>query len=320
MTIATFLITAFIFTLNTRLSTGTPALKMKTVFEYTQSNILVIPQSLFAMKDVTVLNHHRNSIILYKSLEQDLVDIEFYTNTPCFIYIESGREVISNLNNSAVELGAGSSIFLPQGVNLQSDFVKETESLNAYLVFFDDDVVNNYLSSAKKPLEYHNTEETFLLLESDNELITFFDSVRTEITDPAYLNIKLQELLHIIAWKDKRSTFHSLLSTQRRLPPKRNLSRILETFDVSHLTVSDLAHLSGRSLSSFNRDFKQAYQITPKKWLQEKKLSTAKALLTDKELSVTDAAFAIGYENVSAFIKAFKLKYGATPKQIKLCE
>jgi len=290
---------------------------MKTIFEHTQSNVLVIPQALYAMKDVTVLSHHRNSAIFYKNLEQDLADIEFYTNTPCFIFIENGREVITNSNNDTVELSAGSSIFLPQGLNLQSDFVKETESLKAYLVFFDDDVVFDYLSKVKKPLAFHESEETFCLLKGGDEFTTFFDSMRVDIKTATYLNIKLQELLHLIAWKDNKRIFNSLLATKKRIPPKRNLARMLETLDVLHLTVSDLAHLSGRSLSSFNRDFKENYKLTPKKWLQEKKLSKAKALLAAKELSVTEVAMIMGYENVSAFIKAFKHKYGVTPKQIK---
>jgi len=293
---------------------------MKTIFEHTQSSILVIPQALFAIKDVTVLCHHGNSAIFHKHLEQDLVDIEFYTNSPCFIHVESGREVITNSKNGKIELKTGSSIFLPQGLSLQSDFVQETESLKAYLVFFDDDVIANYLSKLKKSLASHESTESFCLMENGDEFTIFFDSIRAEIKSPAYLSIKLQELLHLIAWKDKQCIFNSLLSTKKRIPPKQNLVRLLETLNVHHLTVSDLAYLSGRSLSSFNRDFKESYGVTPKRWLQDKKLSRAKELLADNEFTVTDVALAVGYENVSAFIKAFKLKYGVTPKKIKLYE
>ncbi|CZF78411.1 Exoenzyme S synthesis regulatory protein ExsA [Grimontia celer] len=290
---------------------------MKTIFEHTQSNVLVIPQALYAMKDVAMICHHRNSVIFYKSLDRDLVDIEFYTNTPCFIFVESGREVITNYNNDTVELSAGSAIFLPQGVNLQSDFVKKTESLKAYLVFFDDDVINDYLSKIKSPLAGYERKETFYLLEGNHDFSSFFQSIQADINTPSYLNVKLQELLHLIAWRDSQHIFNSLLATKKRVPPKRNLTRMLETLDVLHLTVSDLAYLSGRSLSSFNRDFKENYKVTPKKWLQEKRLSKAKDLLVGKELSVTEVALTMGYENVSAFIKAFKDKYGVTPKQIK---
>ena len=72
---------------------------MKTVAEYSENNILVIPQSLFSMTDVVPLLHDGNSAIFYKNLEHDLVDVEFYTNTPCIIYIENGQETITTSEN-----------------------------------------------------------------------------------------------------------------------------------------------------------------------------------------------------------------------------
>lgn len=38
--------------------------------------------------------------------------------------------------------------------------------------------------------------------------------------------------------------------------------------------------------------------------------------LKDNEKSVSDISSEVGYENVSLFIKAFKKKYNATPKQL----
>ncbi len=289
---------------------------MDTIFKHTQKNVLVIPQALFVMRDVTVLKSHRNSVIFYKCLEQDLVDIEFYTNIPCFIYIESGYEVITNSNNDTIELHPGSGIFLPQGLNLHSDFVKKTEALKAYLVFFGEEVITDYLSKVKK-YDGNKSENNFFLLNKDCEFLKFINSVRLDINVPGYLNIKLQELLHLIASQDSQNLFHRLLLTMNSVSPKRNLVRLLEKQDLLHLSVSDLAHISGRSVSSFNRDFKQIYKIPPKKWLQDKKLSRAKELLDNQGLSVTEVALEVGYENISNFIKAFKLKYGITPKKIK---
>lgn len=289
---------------------------MKTVSEHSRSNILVIPQALFAMKDVRVIKHWRNSAIFYKNLEQDLVDIEFYTNTPCFIYVLKGMEVLSNRKNETIVLGPETSIFLPQGSKLQSDFVRKTESLEAYLVFFDDDVVTEFLTKAGALPDVDHADVDYCYLKASGELAAFFTSVRGEITTKSYLNVKLEELLHLINWKAGGPVFQSLLLTRKRLPPRQNLARILESLDTYHLSVSDLAHISGRSLSSFYRDFKAAYQMPPKRWLHERKLSRARELLMEKDMSVTEVALAMGYDNVSAFIKAFSKRYGVTPRKI----
>ena len=89
----------------------------------------------------------------------------------------------------------------------------------------------------------------------------------------------------------------------------------MSQYALSNLTVTDLAALSGRSVTSFNRDFKKTYSTTPKRWLLDQRLEYANTLLEQTDQTVTDIALQIGYENVSHFIKAFKDKYGATPKQ-----
>ncbi len=293
---------------------------MKTVFEYTKENVLILPQALFAMKDVTVLKHHCNSVIFRKCLQQDLVNIEFYINVPCLLFIESGYEAITGNNNDTIELHPGSAIFLPQGLNLHSDFVKKTESLKAYLVFFDEPVITEYLKNIKGGIQNIVDKQACLLKDKEGDFIQYFKSFNRDINDFGYFNVKLQELLHLIAWKDKQNIFHNLLLTMNQASPKRNIARLLEKHDLLHLSVSDLAHISGRSLSSFNRDFKAIYNLPPKKWLQEKRLFRAKTLFENNDYSVTEVATELGYENVSNFIKAFKTKYGHTPKQLKMAK
>ncbi|OEE74055.1 AraC family transcriptional regulator [Enterovibrio norvegicus FF-162] len=291
--------------------------RMKTIYEYTQTNILVLPQALFAMKDVSVLMQSGDAVVFRKQLEQDLSDIEFYTNQPCLIYIESGRETLTNSDNGTTELFPGSAIFLAQGLNLHSDFVKSTESLKAYLVFFDEQAILEYLKKVKSDDLVSNTDQGFCLLEEkDNGLANFFSTIQSDIKSSSYLDIKLQELLHLVAYMGNKNLIHALLA-QKAISNKRNLRRLLESEDILHLTVSDLAQLSGRSISSFNRDFKNIYNVTPQKWLRDKRMVRANTLLERGAISVTDAALEVGYDNVSNFIRVFKLKYGKTPNQIK---
>ena len=66
--------------------------------------------------------------------------------------------------------------------------------------------------------------------------------------------------------------------------------------------------------------FKSFYDITPQKWIKEKRLEKALNILSQKEISVTDLAFEVGYENISYFIKEFKNKVGQSPKQYILSQ
>lgn len=81
------------------------------------------------------------------------------------------------------------------------------------------------------------------------------------------------------------------------------------------LLIEDYAFLTGRSISSFRRDFKRKYDTTPKKWLLEKKLYKAKQLLSSTNLSINEISLEIGFDNTSHFISLFRKSYNETPKQ-----
>lgn len=295
---------------------------METVFEYSQKNILVIPQSLYAMSDIEVLLHHGDSGIFYKDLKHDLIDVEFYTNIPCVIYIESGQETITTSENTIHKLPEHTAIFLPQGINLHSDYVKSTENLKAYLVFFTDDLITDFISSEKNNNDINKAYQGELLkIQCDSLIQVYFNSIQLlkqkSCNSAAHIKLKLLELLHLLNVYNKDIFQAALQSKQESTSPKRNLTRLLNNGDILKLTISDLASLSGRSISTFTRDFKTIYKVAPKQWLQNKRLNRACELLIHTELTVTHVALDLGYENVSHFIKSFKEKYQITPKQFK---
>ena len=86
---------------------------------------------------------------------------------------------------------------------------------------------------------------------------------------------------------------------------------------MKNLKVADYALLTGRSVSTFMREFKKLYQTTPNQWLIERRLEKAHHLLTHTDMNVTDVAVEVGYDNVSHFIKAYKIRHRQTPKQTK---
>jgi AraC-like DNA-binding protein len=84
------------------------------------------------------------------------------------------------------------------------------------------------------------------------------------------------------------------------------------------LQLEEFASLCGRSLSAFKRDFKNLYNQTPGKWLNEKRLEYAKALLLTTDMNVNEICYESGFRNSSHFNKTFKDKYEITPKQFRL--
>lgn len=290
----------------------------KTVAQYSQDNILLVPESLSSMADVDTLMQDGASVVFYKDLQSDLIDIEFFTGAPCIVYIHTGREMITSPDNERFVLNPRDLIFFPKGLNLYSDYQSEDGRLNAFLVFFNQSVVKSFLSTKKgiskpknpAPFQINPNEQYDLffsyLLQSANQLNR----------SPELIHHKLLELLHLLDLNDER--LRGSLSVEQTVGGKRNIVRLMGKYALSDLSVADLAQLSGRSLTSFNRDFKACYDATPKQWLLEKRMAFAHELLSESKKSVTDVALELGYENVSHFIRAFKNIYGITPKQISL--
>jgi AraC family transcriptional regulator, exoenzyme S synthesis regulatory protein ExsA len=82
--------------------------------------------------------------------------------------------------------------------------------------------------------------------------------------------------------------------------------------------IEHFARLSGRSLTSFKREFAGIFKTAPGTWLKEKRLSEALYLIKQKSQKPQDIYLDLGFENLSHFYTSFKLKYGMTPSEIKL--
>lgn len=99
-----------------------------------------------------------------------------------------------------------------------------------------------------------------------------------------------------------------------RLPPE--LQVILDYINVhfsqieSLKEVQDTFYISG---STMNRWFRKYIRLSPREFLEAKKLSHAQMLLR-RGASVTEAALQSGYSDSSYFIAVFKKRFGETPR------
>jgi AraC-like DNA-binding protein len=101
---------------------------------------------------------------------------------------------------------------------------------------------------------------------------------------------------------------------------KPSIKEIMEANFFSNLSLEDFARLCARSLSGFKQEFRNIFQTSPGKWLQEKRLEYGRYLLETTTDSIEEICMTSGFENRSHFIRLFKSKYGLTPGKFKLQE
>ena len=96
-------------------------------------------------------------------------------------------------------------------------------------------------------------------------------------------------------------------------PGKIELATFMEKNFMFNMPLEKFGYLTGRSLTTFKRDFKRAFNSTPQKWLMQKRLELAHYKLVEKKIKPIDVCYEVGFENLSHFSFAFKKHFGYAP-------
>jgi transcriptional regulator GlxA family with amidase domain len=86
---------------------------------------------------------------------------------------------------------------------------------------------------------------------------------------------------------------------------------------IGSLDVGFLAREIGVSPRTLARRFFDALQTSPGRWIQDKRVETARALLEKTKLSVAEICFRIGYEDVASFTRLFSKSAGMAPGEYR---
>jgi len=144
-------------------------------------------------------------------------------------------------------------------------------------------------------------------------LIPYFD-VEGEFPDEL-ASLKITEAINILRMIDQ--SVDSVLANFDA-PGKIDLINFMQRNFMFNMSLEKWGYLTGRSLSTFNRDFKKLFNTTPQKWLTDKRLELAYYHLTEKKKRPTEVYLEVGFEDLSHFSFIFKKKYGFSPNQLQV--
>ena len=99
-------------------------------------------------------------------------------------------------------------------------------------------------------------------------------------------------------------------------PHKIDLPGFMEKNFMFNLPLERFGYLTGRSLTTFKRDFHKIYNVTPQRWLTQKRLDLAYYQLAENKKKPVDVYLETGFENLSHFSFAFKKQFGVTPTEL----
>ena len=267
---------------------------------------LVLERSALGLGDIKYLLRYRKDYIRPDDPHLDGSHIH-----DCYeIYINLSGEVSFFVNNRLFPIKRGDVVF--------------TRSGDIHFCVFDQATVHEYFclwigaeeGSPTAEFIEKNFKENFFSCEKSCDdiselLFKVYEGANNEVSFEETVNL-LQCLLLL---SEKREV-------DRVAPPSilpMEIQRIVDDINENFADIRSVADIIERhyiSQATLNRRFKKYMKVTPRAFLESKKLAYAKLLLS-AGASVTDACFRAGFSDCSHFISVFKRKFGYTPYKYK---
>jgi AraC-like DNA-binding protein len=236
-------------------------------------------------------------------------------NTFSFL-LEGKKEVI--FDNSFLSIDSSQFLLMRSGHCLMTEKLSLSKQYQSILLFFSNEVLINF--SKKIKLErtktaIHKSVHSFAYDDFIKKYVSSLSALEkgSKKYTAALLEIKLEEiLLYLLEWYGS-DFITSLLSASSNATQK--FTHTVESNQLNRLTLSELAFLCNMSVSTFKREFERHYSDSPMKWFQNKRLEHAHHLIHYTHKKSSEVYLEAGYENLSSFLHAYKLKYGNTPRQ-----
>lgn len=235
-------------------------------------------------------------------------------------FLEEGCVKLSLIDDEYV-LNPGDGFFINAGIlHGVSSCVKDVPCRFSSIVFdsvivsgtpgsvFDVIYVRPFIENGI-PFLVFNTEETksdilkhfmYIIKAFQNKSEGFEFSIRSNLSD-IILNLKKHS---------KECVGKSISQKERNI--KKMISYLDENYD-RKITISQLANHVHLCVRECQRTFSSTLHMTPKQYLQNRRISVAAELLIQTDIPIIDIGLQCGFESPSYFSKVFKSMIGINP-------
>jgi AraC-like DNA-binding protein len=195
----------------------------------------------------------------------------------------------------------------------------ENGEFQSLSISFDQEVLRDFSREYGYQAERGHALTSGILTLNSNSLYTgFIDSLRP------YDHLEQPGSEHLQALKLKEALLVLLQSNPELKdvlfdfsePGKLDLEAFMQQNFHFNVALARFAYLTGRSLATFKRDFEKIFRLSPRRWLQRRRLQEAHFLIKEKGQMPSEVYLEVGFEDLSHFSFAFKQAYGVAPSRV----
>lgn len=238
------------------------------------------------------------------------------------VHVLTGRKSL-RATGVTWDINPGETIFLKKG----ACFLRQhgLEAICLFMFFIPDAVVRTIVRELTPDLPVlpppAEPRDMVIRVSEDPGVAAFLQAMTvffmSDATPPELLmKLKLKELIASIVVSRSNPALSAYLRHVANTESP-SIPAIMEANCRHNLSLEAFAKLCNRSLSSFKREFREYYGLSPGRWLLDRRLACSAQLLAATNLSVTEIVFECGFEQPSHFSRAFKEKFGQTPSEYR---
>lgn len=196
---------------------------------------------------------------------------------------------------------------------------KEDGQFEKVIITFDEAFLKKFLERHFRQSEPTENNDSFLFIKEDKLIKSYIQSLEpyyngTEQLDAQFVDIKREELLVILL---KNNPELKDIFFNFNVPHKIDLELFMNHNYKFNISLERFAFMTGRSLSTFKREFKAIFNMSPGKWLVKKRLDEAYFQLEKEHKKPSDIYIDLGFEDFSHFSFVFKKEFGISPSEIR---
>lgn len=240
------------------------------------------------------------------------------TKDHSLVYIYAGKLLVEEDNKETV-IYPGECIFIRRDHRVKmTKLYSDTEQYKGITLTFRRNFLRDFYNNIDRneiPKNVTTLDESVFKIPLRPDIISLFQSLTPyfdSAVEPTGDIIRLKEQEGVYCLLNTNKTFFPILFDFTE-PWKIDIIDFMSENYMDDLTMEEIAQYTGRSLATFKRDFAKVSNLTPQKWLINKRLEAAYDILKNEDKKVSDVYIEVGFKNLSHFYTAFKKQYGFSP-------
>lgn len=249
---------------------------------------------------------------------------------PVIASMISGKKVMHLRDRPAFDFFPGESVVVPAGEPMMIDFPEAKpdapteclaltiapEKIRENITFFQEQtaIEKEAIDWSLEVQSLHLTHDQGIQLLVERLIFLFTESHQSK---DLFAELMLKELIVRLLQSQARylimDNAENLLSDHRLAFVIRYIRENLS----QDFSVESLAEKACMSKSHFFKCFKNTFGVSPIEYVNSERIKKAKQLLQDSRRTLTDVCFAVGFNNLSYFIRQFKKHEQLTPTQFR---